>query len=54
MTTATFIGARIDFGFARIRYVINPENNDSKFSAGLTLPGRTYPWEKAQKSPLQR
>jgi hypothetical protein len=48
------IGARIDFGFARIRYVMNPDNSDSKFSVGLTLPGRTYPWEKAQKSPLQR
>ncbi len=48
------IGARIQFRFAHIRYVINPENNDDKWSIGVSFPPRSYPWEKGERSALQR
>jgi hypothetical protein len=33
---------------------MNPRNSDSKFSVGVSLPSRSYPWEKPMKSPLDR
>jgi hypothetical protein len=48
------IGARIQFSVAHLRYVMNPRNSDSKFSVGVSLPSRNYPWEKPMKSPLDR
>lgn len=48
------IGARIQFTFAHVRYVMNPENNEEKWSVGVSFPSRNYPWEKAQTSPLRR
>jgi hypothetical protein len=46
------IGARIQFSVAHVRYVMNPRNSDAKWSVGVSLPSKTYPWEKAQKSPV--
>jgi hypothetical protein len=48
------IGARIQFALAHIRYVMDPRTEESKFSVGVSLPSKNYPWEKAQKSPLDR
>ena len=48
------IGARIQFTMAHIRYVINPANNEDKWSIGVSFPPRNYPWEKKQRSPLDR
>jgi hypothetical protein len=48
------IGARIEFTMAYVRYVVDPRTEESKFSVGVTLPSKNYPWEKAQKSPLDR
>ena len=48
------IGARIQFTFAHVRYIRNPRNGDEKWSVGVSFPARGYPWEKQQKSPLDR
>jgi hypothetical protein len=48
------VGARIQFTVAHVRYVIDPRTSESKFSVGVSLPSKNYPWEKAQKSPLSR
>lgn len=45
------IGARLEFTVLFARYVVNPRNGDSKWSAGLTFPSRGYSWEKA---PLEK
>jgi hypothetical protein len=48
------IGARLQFAFAHIRYVINPANSEDKWSISVGFPPRNYPWEKRQRSPLER
>lgn len=45
------VGARLQFAVAYIRYVIDPgEGGESKFSAGVTLPSKGYPWEKSART----
>ena len=48
------IGARIQFAIAHLRYIMDPRTSESKFSVGVSFPSKGYPWEKAQKSPLER
>ena len=47
------IGARVQFMVGHIRYVMNPDNGDAKWSIGVSLPGKSYPWEKAAKTPME-
>jgi hypothetical protein len=48
------VGARIQFSVAHLRFVVDPRTGVSKFSAGVSFPSKAYPWEKQQKSPLDR
>lgn len=48
------IGARIQFTVAHVRYVMDPRTSEGEWSVGVSLPPRGYPWEKKQKSPLDR
>jgi hypothetical protein len=48
------VGARIQFAVAHVRFVVDPRDGESKFSAGVSLPSKAYPWEKQQKTPLTR
>jgi hypothetical protein len=48
------VGARLQFAVAHVRYVINPRDGEAKFSVGVSLPSKGYPWEKQQKTPFTR
>ena len=48
------VGARIQFALAHFRFMVNPRDGEAKFSAGVSLPAKAYPWEKQQKSPLTK
>lgn len=43
------IGVRLQFPFVFARVVTNPEHlgDDAKFTLGVTLPDKAYPWEKS-------
>jgi hypothetical protein len=45
------IGARLQFPFAFVRVVTNPEHfgDQAEFTVGVTLPDKAYPWEKSAR-----
>jgi hypothetical protein len=41
------VGVRLQFPFVYVRFFINPaDTNDSKFSFGVSVPRKLYPWER--------
>ncbi|MGQ0562551.1 MAG: hypothetical protein ACT443_11835 [Gemmatimonadota bacterium] len=44
------VGLRLQFALAYVRYIVNPENGDSKFSANVSFPSKAYPWERSNRS----
>lgn len=48
------IGARIQVTVGYVRYIMDPRTGEGKFGAGVSFPSKGYPWEKPQKSPLEK
>jgi hypothetical protein len=48
------VGIRLQFALAYVRYIVDPRTGDGKFAANISLPGKAYPWEKANRPPARQ